>query len=232
MKSCKICAVVKPEGAFYIYNKNKNYRRSWCISCQQSRNKLYYVKNAEKLTAKKRKAYATDEYRQHRNLYLKDYRKTEIYRAAQQRSRNRPNNKQKRKDYMRLYAAKRRQADPKHRLDCSMSVAVWTALKKNKKGISWNKLLGYGATTLIFHLEKQFLPGMTWNNYGRNGWEVDHIKPRCAFEYVSSDDPEFLECWALSNLRPLWRQDNLAKAAADAKLSTKRKKLANQDKCI
>src|SRR3546814_9626669 len=58
-------------------------------------------------------------------------------------------------------------------------------------------------------LERQFLPGMSWDNRGE--WHIDHIRPLCAFEFTSPDDPQFREAWALTNLRPLWARDNLRK---------------------
>lgn len=30
---------------------------------------------------------------------------------------------------------------------------------------------------------------------------------------ATPDDPEFRECWALSNLQPLWAKDNMSKHA-------------------
>ena len=61
------------------------------------------------------------------------------------------------------------------------------------------------------HLEKQFKEGMTWNNYGYYGWHIDHIRPVSSFNFNSYDDPEFKECWALSNLQPLWGKENISK---------------------
>ena len=60
------------------------------------------------------------------------------------------------------------------------------------------------------HLEKQFLSGMTWDNYG--DWHIDHIIPKSSFKYASFEDPEFRECWSLSNLRPLWGKENIQKS--------------------
>lgn len=51
---------------------------------------------------------------------------------------------------------------------------------------------------------------MTWDNWG-DVWELDHIKPLSLFKYTSLDDPLFREAWALSNLRPLWREANASK---------------------
>ena len=61
------------------------------------------------------------------------------------------------------------------------------------------------------HLEQHFTAGMTWENYGKQGWEVDHIIPRSAFNYETPDDIDFKRCWSLNNLQPLWGQENWSK---------------------
>ena len=70
-------------------------------------------------------------------------------------------------------------------------------------------MLGYTIEQLRIHLETRFQPGMTWDNYGK--WEVDHVKPHCQFSYKTKEDPDFKACWALSNLRPLWKLANRRK---------------------
>ena len=79
---------------------------------------------------------------------------------------------------------------------------------KNKQGVFRN--LGYTVEELINHLEKQFSQGMTWDNYGKE-WHIDHIKPDSWFEYTSMDDEDFKQAWDISNLQPLFKQDNLRK---------------------
>ncbi len=61
------------------------------------------------------------------------------------------------------------------------------------------------------HLEKNFLPGMTWKNMGRNGWHIDHIIPIEFFKFTSTDDVEFKYLWSINNLQPLWEKDNESK---------------------
>ena len=61
------------------------------------------------------------------------------------------------------------------------------------------------------HIESQFKDGMTWDNYGKNGWHIDHIIPKSLFQFKSSEDDEFKQCWALCNLQPMWAFDNLSK---------------------
>jgi hypothetical protein len=72
--------------------------------------------------------------------------------------------------------------------------------------------LGYTWRDLRSHLEAQFTPAMNWDNWG-DVWELDHIKPVSLFKYTSLDDPLFKEAWALSNLRPLLREENATKGA-------------------
>jgi 5-methylcytosine-specific restriction endonuclease McrA len=85
------------------------------------------------------------------------------------------------------------------------------SLRGSKAGRHWETLVGYTFLALMCHLESLFQPGMTWENYGE--WQVDHIRPIASFTFTSADDPEFRQCWALSNLQPLWATDNHHKGA-------------------
>lgn len=64
---------------------------------------------------------------------------------------------------------------------------------------------GWTPRQLREHLELQFQQGMTWENRGRTGWHVDHIRHIASFPIGTS----MSEVNALSNLRPLWAVDNL-----------------------
>ena len=99
---------------------------------------------------------------------------------------------------------------PQNRLNSNMSRRVRYSIK-NKNRLSWQKLLGYTISELILHLEVQFQDGMSWKNYGM--WHIDHIRPLVAFSFSSYKDIEFTECWALSNLQPLWAKDNMSKSS-------------------
>lgn len=70
---------------------------------------------------------------------------------------------------------------------------------------------GYAAADLHRHIARQFADGMSWENMAE--WHIDHIVPKSAFTYSSPDDPDFKACWAMTNLRPLWKRDNIKKAA-------------------
>lgn len=113
------------------------------------------------------------------------------------------------REYMRA-----KMVDPAARLHTAVSRHIRASLH-DKHRRSWETIVGYSLDELCRHLERQFLKGMTWANYGRGEarWHVDHIVPRHAFSFSSADDPEFLACWALTNLRPLWAGENISKHA-------------------
>lgn len=104
----------------------------------------------------------------------------------------------------------KRANDPMYRLRSSVSAYLYWCLKRGKAGRRTEALLGYSIQDLKLHLERQFISGMSWENYGE--WHVDHIVPVASFSFQTADDPDFRACWALTNLRPMWAKDNIAKA--------------------
>lgn len=118
---------------------------------------------------------------------------------------------QVRRDIYNEWHKRKRKTDVSYRLTSHMRTLIHRALGKNKAGRSWREFVDYSLEELMSHLERQFLPGMTWENKGE--WHIDHIIPRSSFEYDSPDDPEFKQAWALTNLRPIWAIDNIRKNA-------------------
>lgn len=103
-------------------------------------------------------------------------------------------------------------SDAKYAVNMRVSRAIRLSLTAGgKRGKKLKELVGYTIDDLMRHLERQFLPGMTWQN--RGDWHIDHIVPLSSFRFTSADDPEFRAAWALTNLRPLWAKDNLEKRA-------------------
>ena len=96
----------------------------------------------------------------------------------------------------------------KNKLVICIQSGIFASLK-GKKRSTWQKLVGYDLKTLKEHLESLFEPGMNWNNYGKFGWHIDHIRPINTFNITSEDCEDFKKCWALENLRPLWWDENL-----------------------
>ena len=85
------------------------------------------------------------------------------------------------------------------------------ALKNNKKDHTMD-LLGCTVEQSVQHIEKQFTPGMTWDNQGKadDEWQIDHIIPFVAFD-TSNRDEQFIVSW-YQNLQPLWGPANRSKS--------------------
>lgn len=115
------------------------------------------------------------------------------------------------REHFRTYKRKRYHSDPDFHVICQIRHMVRRVLRatSTKKTSSSEKLLGYSVEELRTHLESQFEPGMTWDD--RDAWHIDHVKPVSAFIAEGIKDPQVIN--ALSNLRPLWAKDNLAKGA-------------------
>lgn len=73
------------------------------------------------------------------------------------------------------------------------------------------EILGYTLEDLKGHIERQFIKGMTWENYGIFGWHIDHRVPLSSFHYTTMECPDFKRAWALTNLQPLWANENWSK---------------------
>jgi hypothetical protein len=105
------------------------------------------------------------------------------------------------------YVRERWKTDSTFRLVCNLRSRTRAALKGKGKSAKTFRLIGCTIGALKFHLEAQFQPGMTWENYGQ--WHVDHILPCCSFDLASSEEQH--KCFHYTNLQPLWARDNLSK---------------------
>ena len=110
--------------------------------------------------------------------------------------------------YKAKYIAEYRK-DPSHKLIHSQRSRIRYALKDIIKCEQSLELIGCTANELKNYLESKFQSGMNWDNYGRDGWHVDHIKPCTAFDLI--DPEEQRECFHYTNLQPLWATDNIKK---------------------
>jgi len=90
-----------------------------------------------------------------------------------------------------------------------MTVAIEIALRGNKSGRHWESIVGYTLKEFKQDFESKFTSGMSWSNMSL--WHIDHIIPKSLFQYEISEDREFKQCWALANLQPLWKSENLKK---------------------
>ena len=104
---------------------------------------------------------------------------------------------------------RREKTDLEYKLRRRLRSRIWHVLVAGQKSISTMELLGCSIEELKSHLESQFVDGMSWENYGLNGWEIDHIKPCVSF--ILADPEEQKKCFHYTNLQPLWMADNRKK---------------------
>jgi len=81
--------------------------------------------------------------------------------------------------------------------------------KKEKVG-SHIRFLGCSLEELKTHLQNQFKEGMSWDNYGKNGWHIDHKQPLSRFDLTN--DSQLVKLCHFTNLQPLWAKDNIIKS--------------------
>lgn len=103
-------------------------------------------------------------------------------------------------------------------LQCRLGIALrrrlHLALRRKHHGSSAVRDLGCSLPELIAHLERQFRPGMSWDNWGRKGWHIDHIKPLRSFDLT--DPEQYRNACHYTNLQPLWARENIGKGARQA----------------
>lgn len=219
-RECRICRVQKPLLEYPRDNKAPEGRSKRCKACAAANTRRWQAANGEKARATKRQKYA----------------QTRDVQREKDRARYQKRSVRQRENAKRWYAENRekvlaRMASPEgreysrnkmreklkddgFRLHSNVSRAIRASVKdKGRRG--WEEVVGYDLPTLMAHLERQFLPGMTWANHGmgKGRWHIDHITPKSLFHFSSASDPDFTACWALPNLRPMWSEQNISKHA-------------------
>lgn len=212
-KQCTKCKGIK---LIHNFCKNKNTKdkiNSICRLCQKEYDKQPHI-------LKKKNNYAKAYYQKNkekRKLYTKEYERKNKEKIAKRKRDYFLNNKEERNKYLRDYRKRRRAKDICFKINENFSRSIRQALQGLKNGYHWESLVDYTLDDLINHLESLWEPWMNWNNYGvykvnePKRWQIDHIIPKSWFNYTSPEDPEFKECWALSNLQPKEGKANITK---------------------
>jgi hypothetical protein len=207
MKICKKCTTSKE---FSEFNKNKTTKDGfayYCRSCSGTCSSTYYQKNRDKILEKRRKYY--DLHPDAKKLVIKNSEKWRLANIERDHE-NKKRHYQLNKKSKRAYEKSRRRSSPTIRINSSMSGAIGRVLDGQKAFRSWKDLVGYSPKDMVEHLESKFTKGMTWGNYGKNGWVIDHIIPKSYFKYNNAESKAFKACWALENLQPLWETRKIA----------------------
>ena len=107
----------------------------------------------------------------------------------------------------------RRRNNIKRKISSALRSRLNCAIKRGQKGGSAVRDLGCSVEDLKKHLESQFQPGMTWNNWATDGWHIDHIEPLSSFNL--QDPEELKKACHYTNLQPLWAEDHYEKTSSD-----------------
>lgn len=119
-------------------------------------------------------------------------------------------NKDKYREYRRIKNQDRYANDINFKIRKKLKARLYAAMKNNyMSGVAVDNL-GCSIQEFKNYLEGKFQPGMTWKNYGRGGWEIDHILPLSKFDLTKEDEIKVVCNY--KNLQPLWAGDNLKKS--------------------
>jgi hypothetical protein len=189
-KHCHNCSNTLPVSSFAKNKSRKDGYQTQCRVCM----------------SKRRKNMSTEKRREYKVTY-------------KQTLRDNPVLKERADVVRRKYDNDRYRENIEHRLKTIVSVHIRSALNEEYEPHVF-KHLGYTPTQLKEHLESQFDSRMSWDTHGQYGWHIDHIVPQSSLPFTDYTDENFLKCWSLDNLQPLWWDENLAKSnkIADMKI--------------
>jgi len=220
---CKTCKLQKPLTNFmsgkYIYK------------CKQCCSEIVkeYQKNITPIQRKRRNKFKRLNYHKNKQPYLPKLliincglcqRKLTITPKSHKRKYCEKCSKELERKRMRVYFQKNKKSlmkkrlikekeDFRYRLRKNISTYLRRYLKKGhmKKTKYFKEILGCSVEELREYLESLFKEGMTWENYGRFGWHIDHIIPICS----AKTEEEVYKLFHYTNLQPLWWRENLVK---------------------
>ena len=206
MKVCNKCNIEKPLDEFHK-------GRGCCKLCRKEYDRIKYLGNIEKYCKHSRDRYIKNpEYakkwvndnRGKANITSKKWRDNNKEKQVQSVLKSRSKNISRYNEYM----VNKRNNDPIFKLTFNVRKRLGKFLKVNnitKKNKTF-ELVGVKPIELKEYLEKLFIVGMSWDNYGE--WHIDHIIPLSS----AKTEEEVYKLCHYSNLQPLWAKDNLKKS--------------------
>jgi hypothetical protein len=182
----KICSKCGLEKKLEEFPKDKNRNDGYYVHCKLCR-KLTYQSNSTIIKEKSKKYYYDNKEKNHKKILERN----RLWRK---------NNSS--------YTTNRKKSDPafkliknlRRRLNRFISFTYFT--KRN----TTIHHIGCSPQELKLFLEKKFIDGMTWENYGK--WHIDHITPLSS----AKTEEEIYKLCHYTNLQPLWAIDNLKKS--------------------
>ncbi len=221
---CKLCRNTRGK-EHHEKNKdkiNKRHRKRYQLTKDNvtAHQREYYSNNKDTITKRRKKEREGNRYKERSKLYQQNNKEKIAKRKKKHYLNNRDKILEQKKDYLArnreniyLRHKEKLKNNPGFKLRHNLSTRIQRALKNQstKRLYKYNELLGCTIQEAREHLEKQFQPGMTWENHGLRGWHIDHIKSCASFDLTDPDQQK--ACFHYTNLQPLWAFDNLSKGA-------------------
>jgi hypothetical protein len=223
MKKCCVCKVEQDETCFYKDKSRKDGLQVRCIMCQKAYKNKHHIHDRQvdklykqniKTSNKDRVEFFKEKFcsrcqkvKCQNSFYKFAYSLDGLYYCCKDCYNERKQNKKDRN----IYIQTKRNNDINYKLSDRIRTRLRRAIKNNWKAGSAIKDMGCSVEELKLHLESKFQSGMTWNNWGKDGWHIDHIKPLASFDLT--DRKQFLEAVHYTNLQPLWEGDNCSKGS-------------------
>jgi hypothetical protein len=187
----------------------------WCAKCQTVKQPSEFHKGA--YSCRSCKKIQMDAWKTQNIDYFADYRITNKESRKAYNQKWIAENRDKHRETKKNYKALQRKTNTQYRITNSLRCRLNYLLKNKNKIAPTLDLLGCSLGEFISHLERKFVEGMCWDNYGNpNGdhsdcWHIDHIKPCSSFDLTNEDEQRL--CFHYSNMQPLWGIDNIKKGS-------------------
>jgi len=239
MKKCTKCGCSKPLSEFHNCASKKSGKFAACKACRNAHNKAkasetghdvlyarrkqkvgaeaisqqsrsYYLRNKDRIKAKAKEwgEKNPERKKENRKRHYDENRSQYIQYASDWAAENPEKRRRIRSAHVNRIRATRPSEFVARNAARKMVARVMANTGKAKRGKTYDAL-GYTKQDFVSHIESQFQLGMGWHNHG--SWEIDHIIP--ISELVKNGVTEVSKINALSNLRPIWAQENRAKHA-------------------
>jgi len=197
-----ICSQCNKE--FILSHSNQKYCSEECVKIKDKAYQKKYLQSDKGKEYLKKYSHS-DKAKESR----KNYQRSDKGKIANKKVYEKRQSKGLINEYARKYQKVRRKADPIYKLtaDVRMRLRIFLKTHNMKKANRTFKMVGCTPKFLKEYLEKQFKPGMTWQNHTRTGWHIDHKIP-----LSSAKIPEAVEkLMHYTNLQPLWSVENIKK---------------------
>jgi hypothetical protein len=219
MKFCYKCNIVKDLDQFYCKKSSKDGYDTICKRCCGEQKKQYAKINKEKIVKYRKTHYEDNKERicERQRQYNKENKELRAEGNKKYRKDNPEYDKRRiekiQKTGMCISHPLIKAIDKNFCSDCSLKnnlrrrISIALKSKGGKKNTKTQEILGASLEIVKLHIEKQFEPGMTWENHGPKTWHIDHKIPLAS----AKDGEELLNICHYTNLQPLWAKDNLRK---------------------